>query len=110
MTDAETEHTRLESVIANGRVVKFFETTDKEIIGVIWAVYGAIDTNEIIVAARAGDVVAYGSAPSLLIAPPMVDRRFGIDVADSDVAERLSIELWEAHGAKLVKAASSSNQ
>ena len=93
---------RLHGIIESGKALEFFTTTDKEYSQVVWAVFGAIETNEVIVRASVNGHHFYHSAPSPLLVPLMADRRFGIDVADKVVAEHLSNELWASHGAAMV--------
>ena len=90
----KNEIRRLEQFIAGNDTLEFFRTTDKEHPEVQWVVYGIISTNEIFVRAEAGGEAFAKSAPSELLIPPMADRRFGIDVADEQVANMLSMDLW----------------
>lgn len=98
----ETENNRLHGIIESGKALEFFTTTDKEYSQIVWAVFGAIETNEVIVRASVKGQHFYHSAPSPLLVPLMVDRRFGIDVADKALAEHLSNELWARDGAAMV--------
>lgn len=75
--------------------MEFFRTTDKEHSDLIWAVYGTPPTNEIFVQATAGDGHFVKAAPSPLAYPLMQDRRFGIDIADNQLAKSLSNEVWQ---------------
>ncbi len=98
----ETEHNRLHGIVESGKALEFFTTTDKEYSQIVWAVFGAIETNEVIVRASVNGQHFYHSAPSPLLVPLMVDRRFGIDVADNARAEHLSNELWARDGEAMV--------
>jgi hypothetical protein len=44
----------------------------------------------------------FAKAPSHLLMPPMVDRIFGLDVADARLGHELANQLWERHGAELI--------
>jgi hypothetical protein len=96
------ESKRLHAIVESGNTLEFFSTGDKEYSQIRWTVFGAIDTNEVIVRASVNGHHFYHSAPSPLVVPLMADRRFGIDVADNAVAEHLSNELWASHGAAMV--------
>lgn len=97
-----SETDRLQSIVEAGKALEFFSTEDKEHNQIVWTVFGAIETNEVIVRASVNGQHFYHSAPSPLLVPLMVDRRFGIDVADKALAERLSNELWARKGAAMV--------
>lgn len=97
-----SETDRLHSIVSSGEVLKFFSTNDKEFPQIIWAVFGAPETNEVIVRASVKGRHFYHAAPSPLLVLLMVDRRFGIDVADNALAEHLSNELWTRDGAAMV--------
>lgn len=98
-----TESKRLHAIVESGRALEFFTTADKEYGQIQWTVFGAIETNEVIVRATAGGRHFYRSAPSPLLVPLMADRRFGIDVADNALAEHLSNELWARDGETMVE-------
>ena len=98
----KSEYMRLHAIVESGNALEFFTTTDKEHEQIVWTVFGAIETNEVIVRASVNGHHFYHSAPSLLLIPVMADRRFGIDVADRALAERLSNELWAKEGVAMV--------
>ena len=97
------ENERLHTIVESGRVLEFFSTTDKKFEQIQWTVFGAIETNEVIVRATVKGQHFYRAAPSPLLYPWMVDRRFGIDVADNALAEHLSNELWQSQGEVMVQ-------
>ncbi|RFF27203.1 hypothetical protein DZK25_09505 [Wenzhouxiangella sp. 15181] len=97
-----TEDNRLHGIVKSGKVIEFLSSADKEFEEIQWTVFGAIETNEVIVRASVGGKHFYHAAPSPLAVPVMADRRFGIDVADSALAEKLSNELWARDGAAMV--------
>lgn len=86
---------RLDEFLRIGETIEFFHVSDKEHAKLCWRVFGVPPTNEIFVRAEVGALQFVKAAPSLLAYPLMEDRRFGIDVADKYVAEKLSIEVWE---------------
>lgn len=96
------ESKRLHAIVVSGKALEFFSTGDKEFSQIRWTVFGAIDTNEVIVRASVNGQHFYHAAPSPLLIPLMADRRFGIDVADNALAEHLSNELWARDGATMV--------
>ena len=97
-----TETDRLHSIVEAGKALEFFSTEDKEHSQIVWTVFGAIETNEVIVRASVNGRHFYHAAPSQLLFPPMIDRRFGIDVVDNALARHLSNELWERDGQSMV--------
>lgn len=100
-----TEQHRLAQIVNSDRVILFYKNSpDKEHPEVLWSVYGATDTNEIIVCARRGSLAFFHSGPSPLIWPAMGDRIYGIDVSDEATAQKLGIELWNMAGPHLCKA------
>lgn len=108
MSESTQETHRLETLVTSGRTIKFFDSADKQYPQIKWTVWGALDTNEIIVRASAGTISVWRSAPSILLNPSMADRRFGIDIADSEVANRVSMEIWETESERLIKAINNS--
>jgi hypothetical protein len=80
------------------------ESPDDEYPEIKWQFFGLVETNEIVTIARCGDFAVAASRPSPLLYPAMVDRIFGIDVSDYDVAMALSIEIWENHQQELLSA------
>lgn len=96
---------RLHAIVESGNVIEFFSAPDNEYPGICWTVFGSIDTNEVIVRASVADRSFYHSSPSPLVFPTMADRRFGIDVADQQLASHLSTELWQQHGDLLARLA-----
>lgn len=99
----ETENARIHAIIESGKVLKFFSSADKEYGDIQWTVFGAIDTNEVIVRATVNDRHFYHAAPSPLAFPPMADRIFGIDVVDDRLAQHLSGELWRSEGESMLR-------
>jgi hypothetical protein len=95
---------RLKDLIVRDEVLEFFQASDKEHPELQWTVYGSIPTNEVFVRADARGTVFVQSSPSELLYPVMADRRFGIDVADNFVAEKLSAEIWSANRKKILSA------
>jgi len=83
---------------------------DKEHPEITWQCYGLIPSNEIAVIARCGDVEIGACRKSPLLVPVMADRIFGMDVADEEVAMRLSEEIWSSHAEQLLAAAQSCRQ
>ena len=98
-----SETDRLHRIIESGKALEFFSTEDKEYKNILWTVFGAIETNEVIVRASVNGQHFYHAAPSQLLYPAMIDRRFGIDVVDNALARRLSNELWERDGQSMIK-------
>lgn len=95
------EDERLAKLIEANSTMKFFDSDDREYPGIQWTVYGLPETNEVVVRVAAAGRAFYKTAPSRLTYPAMIDRRFGIDVMDSQLAGELSNELWEEHGREL---------
>lgn len=104
----QSENERLHAIVMSGKVLEFFSTPDKEFSRLQWTVFGAIETNEIIVRASVSGTHFYHSEPSPLLFPLMIDRRFGIDVMDDALAQRLSNELWQSQGETMVQLLQSS--
>lgn len=75
---------------------------DKEYPEIVWSTYGLPETNEISVVAEVGNLELGIAHVSGLAWPAMVDRQFGIDVSDQQLAFRLSDELWDAHSERLI--------
>lgn len=76
--------------------------TDKEYPEIAWSMYGLPVTNEIAVVAEVGSLKLGMTRLSAVLCPAMIDRIFGIDIADQHLALWLSKELWEAHSERLV--------
>lgn len=76
--------------------------TDKEYPEIRWSMCGLPGTNEIVVVASVGDLQLGIAHRSHLEWPAMVDRIFGIDVDDRQLAFWLSEQLWNAHSERLV--------
>ena len=99
----EAVASRIAQAIAQGRGIEYgSEMPDKEYPGISWSIFGLPETNEIAVTVRAGNLRLGMIAPSTLIHPAMVDRIFGIDVSDQQLAHSLSDQLWAAHSALLI--------
>lgn len=96
-----TENERLARLVQADSTMTFFSCDDREHPGIQWTVYGLPGTNEIVVCAEVSGKEFYQAAPSRLTYPAMIDRRFGIDVEDNQLAEELSSALWEEHGEEL---------
>lgn len=89
-----------------GRLISFCdETPDNQYPQVTWQIFGLIDSNEIAVIARCGDLRLAAIDQSGLLIPPMVDRKFGIDVIDEQLAMQLSDRLWSEHSEQLISKA-----
>jgi hypothetical protein len=97
------ESKRLHAIVESGKVLEFFSMPDKDHDQIQWTIFGAVETNEIIVRATVKDRNFYRSAPSPLAIPPMADRRFGIDVADDALARELSDQLWQREGEAMLE-------
>jgi hypothetical protein len=76
--------------------------TDKEYPEIRWSMCGLPDTNEIAVIASVGHLQLGIAHRSRLEWPAMIDRIFGIDVDDQQLAFWLSEQLWNAHSGPLV--------
>lgn len=100
----KSDRDRLNEFLETGDAVEFFLTSDKEYGGLRWGVYGAPPTNEVFVLADANGRIFVSAAPSILLFPPMSDRKFGIDIADQFVAEKLSAEIWSANREEILSA------
>ncbi|MGH8528366.1 MAG: hypothetical protein ACRETN_00780 [Nevskiales bacterium] len=90
-----------------GKVLTYaLDIADKDVAHVTWSIYGLVDTNEIAVVVSLSKVpYAAARAPSAVLVPTMADRRFGIDMDDQAVADRLSNELWAMCSSELQRAA-----
>lgn len=97
------ESARLHAIIESKQVLEFFSAADKKHGDIQWTVFGAIDTNEVIVRATVNGRHFYRAAPSPLVFPPMADRIFGIDVMDDRLAQHLSGELWQSEGQSMLR-------
>ena len=78
---------------------------DKDVPEVSWSTYGLIETNEVGVIVQCGRLCFGALAHSSLVHPAMADRLFGIDVADEQLALKLSEELWAAFSSELTEEA-----
>jgi hypothetical protein len=97
---------RISSAIQDGRAITFCqESPDNHYPEVKWQMFGLIDTKEIAVTARCGDLRFGISQSSWLLYPEMVDRIFGMDVSDQELAAKLADELWRMHASVLIELA-----
>ena len=94
----EYDQQTLKALTKGDEVIVYFTTGDRDHPEIEWRVYGHPPTRQIIVRARVGEKQFFASRTSPLAYPLMEDRVFGIDVADSDVADTLSAELWDDRG------------
>jgi len=76
-------------------MIKYFEEKDKEIPGLQWEIYGDTETNEIVVIAVLENERHEKRGKSPVLYPTMIDRIFGTDLADLDLAYRLSDEIFD---------------
>jgi|GEM_PF-2801097 hypothetical protein len=76
-------------------MIKYIDESDKEHPEVHWGVYGDVKTNEIVVIATLEGKKYEKREKSPILHPAMIDRIFGIDIADGDVAARLSNEIYD---------------
>ena len=67
---------------------------DVSLAGLTWTVFGVVETHALAVRARAGRFEVIGRVSSPVFYPPMANRLFGIDAADSVVVEGLSGTMW----------------
>ncbi len=94
---------KIDDAVARGRAIKFCEQTpDNQFPEISWQIFGLIETNEVAVVARCGELRLAVSRESGLLYPAMADRMFGIDVADQELAMQLSDELWARESEKLM--------
>jgi hypothetical protein len=63
--------------------------------------FGLIDTNEIAVTVRSGNLRFGIAQSSWLLYPEMIDRIFGMDISDQQLAAKLADELWCKHSSVL---------
>jgi hypothetical protein len=97
---------RVKEAMQKGHAISFcHESPDHAYPEIKWQIFGLIDTNEVAVTARCGDIRVGIAQESWLSYPLMADRIFGIDVADDQLARKLAAELWKAHSVQLVEAA-----
>lgn len=75
---------------------------DKEVPEVTWARYGLIESNEVVVTATVGALCLGIADESWLIYPAMIDRIFGMDVHDVELAAQLAEKLWSTHSDMLL--------
>ena len=95
---------RLETHIAANEVITFEAgLPDKEFPYVVCSMWGVIPTNELFVRLTNGEVSFVDFVPSPLQVPPMVDRRFGMDVDDANAAGALADYIWERHKHELIR-------
>lgn len=78
---------------------------DKEYPEIRWSMCGLVDTNEIVIIAIVGAVQLGIAHRSQLEWPAMIDRVFGIDIADQQLAFWLSERLWSVHSKRLASEA-----
>ena len=108
---AEAVAQRVVEAIANGRAIPYASgIQDKENPNVTWSIVGLPDTHEIAVVARVGELRLGRAEPSSLYVPAMEERVFGIDVADQQLANRLSEGLWTEQSGRLIDAARNSTE
>jgi hypothetical protein len=98
MTD---ESTRLEALTQAPETMEYLDTTDKDFPEIRWTIFGAPNTDEIIVRAQVHGKSFYMAGASPLLYPSMIDRIFGIDIDDHALASSLSNQLWERDGAEM---------
>src|SRR5271169_1237369 len=90
--------------IKAGKVISFgVDIADNQYKEIRWSQYGLIDTNEIAVMVTCGGKSFAASAPSRLVAPPMADRAWGMDVLDEALVFELGDKLWENFSEQLLK-------
>jgi len=95
---------RLAALIAAGKYIPFEkDLPDKEFAYIKCSIYGATDTNELFVKLANGQISFVEAIPSALIHPPMADRRFGMDVIDSQVAFALAEQMWVKYRGRLIR-------
>jgi hypothetical protein len=98
--------TRVTEALERKRAITFGdESPDNEFPEIKWQCYGLIDSNEVAVIARCGDLQLGICRESYLLHPPMADRIFGMDVADDQLVAELSEELWNQRHEQLSAAA-----
>lgn len=98
--------TRVIEALERKRAITFGdEAPDNEFPEIKWQCYGLIDSNEVAVIARCGELKLGICRESYLIHPPMADRIFGMDVADDQLVAELSEELWKQKHEELSAAA-----
>ena len=102
------ESERLLGIIESGAVIEYYTQPDKEHPEILWTVFGATRTEEVIVRAKVADQSFLISSPSRLAVPPMCDRIFGIDFNDEQLARQLSDQMWAQIGPTLQKLAAGS--
>ncbi|WP_292999922.1 hypothetical protein [Nevskia sp.] len=75
---------------------------DKEYPEIVWSMYGLLRTNEIAVIAEVGSLKLGMARVSSVVWPAMIDRIFGVDIEDRNLALWLSKELWDVRSNQLV--------
>jgi len=94
---------RLVQLLLARRTIPYHENIpDPEYRSVTCSIYGAPETNELFVKLTNGTVTFVEAIESPLLAPPMADRIFGIDVLDNAVASNLADQMWEKHKDALI--------
>jgi len=93
---------RVDEALASSRAIAYCdESPDNEHPEITWQIFGLMDTNEIAVVARCGELRVGICRESGLVYPGMADRIFGIDVSDQQLAMQLCSELWDAASERL---------
>jgi hypothetical protein len=94
---------RLASLLKTKDYIPFHvDLPDKEHPQVKCSIYGATKSNELFVRLSNGIITFAEATPSPLLGPSMVDRIFGMDVADADAAFSLAERMWQKHRIELL--------
>ena len=84
-----------ETLKAAQQLIPYMEDVkDKEDPQVCWSVYGNPQTNEILVRLAGEKATLIGAKPTEVLFPAMADRVFGIDMADEQLAEAMSLDMY----------------
>jgi hypothetical protein len=94
---------RLNEKIEQQRYYPYIESEDKEFPNVKWFVYGLIDTEELLIAVANTTKIFYEVVRSPVYFPKMIDRVWGIDIDDNQVAIEISDKLWKEHKEELIE-------
>ena len=84
------------------KAIDYGKLSDKEYAEITWQRWGLPELNQIVVTAEVGELCLATAAITRLAWPAMIDRTFGIDLDDADLAMRLSERLWSAESERLV--------
>lgn len=88
---------KIKTSIQDVDTIKFhLDVADKDYPEIKWSIYGVPKTNEIVVKVEANDLAFYIAGESNLYSPHMSNRIFGLDVADQELADDLSNQLWDS--------------